>query len=329
MAILMKHYANLHMHSTHSDGRYTPEELARIAKELGYGAIALTDHDTVTGNAPMKAECDRLGLECIYGAEFCARFGTTGHVLHTAAFHFDAEHPKIQELISRMATRYAGITMDLFDIAVKNGQIKGISWDEVLELNPGIRWLTGNHVFSAMKAKGLLSTDEEKIAFLQSCFGTENKKALPKKDRPGFINVEEYIPIIHEAGGIVLVAHPHNQLTDVKLLTEIGIDGLEVWHSELPAPERREALKLAMEHDLYVSGGDDHSGLLGGQYYRFEHPEETKYYFPARTLGTTQYFFEEIRDMKKKPDRKEVMRELLENDELWQKTGGIIDDIQP
>jgi sugar phosphate isomerase/epimerase len=108
---------------------------------------------------------------------------------------------------------------------------------------------------------------------------------------------------------------------------KFGIDGIEVWHGELPAKERREALRLAMEYDLYVSGGDDHSSLLGGQYYRFEHPEETKYFFPARSLGTTQYFFEEIRDKKKKPDRKKVMQELLDNDELWQKTGGITDNL--
>ena len=45
----MRYYANLHTHSTHSDGKYSPATLARMAKEEGYGAVAVTDHDTVTG----------------------------------------------------------------------------------------------------------------------------------------------------------------------------------------------------------------------------------------------------------------------------------------
>ena len=324
MAELLKHYANLHMHSTHSDGRYSPEELARLAKEIGYGAIALTDHDTVTGNALIKAECEKIGLECVYGAEFCAKLKETGHVIHFAAFDFDSEHPKIKEHIWRMSQRYGGLIMDLFNRGVEIGGIKGITWDEVVEYNEPIRWYTPAHVFSAMKAKGVI-TDEEKASFYDTYFNNDLKKATPK--RYGFPDAAEFIASVHDAGGIILAAHPHERLDDVKIMLEYGVDGLEVWHSELPAWERREALKLAMECDLYVSGGDDHSSLLGGQYYRFEHPEETKYYFPAGTLGTTQYFFEEIRDKKKKPDRKAVMKELIDDDELWQITGGIIDKV--
>ena len=57
----MKIYANLHTHSTHSDGVYTPAELVKIAKDEGYGAIAITDHDTATAYPELKAECDKLG----------------------------------------------------------------------------------------------------------------------------------------------------------------------------------------------------------------------------------------------------------------------------
>ena len=66
----MKLYANLHLHSTHSDGPYTPAQLAAVAKNEGYGAAALTDHDTVSGCGQMKKECEKLGLEYIFGAEF-------------------------------------------------------------------------------------------------------------------------------------------------------------------------------------------------------------------------------------------------------------------
>ncbi len=323
VAEILKHYANLHIHSIHSDGRYTPEELAKIAKDLGYGALAMTDHDTVTGNAPLKDACDALGLEWIYGAEICARLTTTKKLMHLTAFHFDAEHPPLKEYLWQMSERYTGIVKYLFDRAVENGGITGVTWDEVLEYNKGVTWLCQNHVLRTMIAKGLL-TWADRTAFYDKNFPDEMKKEAPKLY--GFRDADEMIPMLHDAGAIICVAHPHECLDDVRYMAEkFGIDGIEVWHGELPAKERREALRLAMEYDLYVSGGDDHSSLLGGQYYRFEHPEETKYFFPARSLGTTQYFFEEIRDKKKKPDRKKVMQELLDNDELWQKTGGIND----
>ena len=324
MAVLMEHFANLHLHSTHSDGRYSPEELVRIAKELGFGALALTDHDTVSGNAFMKAECDRLGLECIFGAEICGRLQETGHLLHFTAFHLDPEHPPIKEHIQKMADRYGGMTMELFERAVSTGDIKGITWDQVREYNSGIEWLCYSHVFNAMKAKGLI-TDAERFDLQNKCFSNEQKRTTTK--RCGFPAATDIITHLHDAGAIVFSAHPHDRLEDVRILIEKRLlDGIEVWHGELPAWERREALKIAMENDLYVSGGEDHCGLLGGQYYRFERPEESKYFFPPRTLGTTRYFFEEIRDKKKKPDRKSVMQQLLDNEELWQRTGGIIDN---
>ena len=324
MAIIMEHYANLHLHSTHSDGRYSPEELARIAKDLGFGALALTDHDTVSGNALLKKECDKLGIECIFGSEICGRLPETGHLLHLTAFHFDPEHPPIRQHIKNMAERYGGMTEELFERGVAAGDIQGITWDEVREYNAGIDWLCYSHVFMAMRAKGLI-TDAERFILKDKCFSDVHQRSTVK--RHGFPEARDIITRLREAGAIVFVAHPHERLEDVKILIGQGlIDGIEVWHGELPAWERREALRLAMENDLYVSGGEDHSGLLGGQYYRFEKPEETKYFFPPRTLGTTKYFFEEIRDKKKKSDRKQIMQELIDNDELWQRTGGINDD---
>ena len=66
----MKIYANMHTHSNHSDGGYSPEELAAAAKKEGYGAVVLTDHDNITGFAEMQKACQVLGLETVLGVEF-------------------------------------------------------------------------------------------------------------------------------------------------------------------------------------------------------------------------------------------------------------------
>ena len=316
MSRLLHHYANLHTHSTHSDGRYAPDELVRLAKEIGYGAIALTDHDTVSGNPIMKRECERLGIEYVFGAEFYARLEETGKIVHLTGYGFDPEYPPIKEHVRMMGEKYSTQTRLLLEKAISLGEISGICWDDVTKYNEGIGWLVFSHVFNAMKAKGLI-TDEEREALKEKCFSSERKKSV--KSVGTYPSVRDVMKHIHDGGGIVLFAHPHELLDYVRVLAKEGLDGLEVWHSLLDAAERREALSIARELGLYVSGGDDHAGLLGGQYYRFEHPEETKYFFPPLTLGTTKYFFEEIRDMKKKPDREAVMDALLADDSLWER----------
>ena len=316
MSRLLKHYANLHTHSTHSDGRYAPDELARLAKEIGYGAIALTDHDTVSGNPIMKRECERLGLEYIFGSEFYARLEETGKIVHLVGYGFDPEYPPIKEHVRMMGEKYSTQTRELLELALSLGEISGISWDEVREYNAGIGWLVFSHVFNAMRAKGLV-TDDEREALKEKCFCSERKRAL--KSKYGYPDVRDIITHVHNAGGIILFAHPHGLLDYVRILAGEGLDGLEVWHGELDADERREAFTMARDLGLYVSGGDDHSGLLGGQYYRFPHPEETRYFFPPLSLGTTKYFFEEIRDARLHPDRRDVMSAMLADGEIWEK----------
>ncbi len=316
MAEVMKVYASLHAHSIHSDGVYTPAELAEVGKNEGYSALALTDHDTVTGNADMKRECEARGLECIFGVEFSTQSPKFDKQFHMTAFHFDPEHPEMKEYLWALSERETNQTRVLFRRGVDIGYIKGITWEEVLEYNKGISWLCNEHVFRAMKAKGLI-TDLEYPDFFKTCFGA-HRNEVPFQMK--FMDTEKLIPLVHRAGGIICLAHPKGQLHCVEYLKSLGLDGIEVWHSMLDAPMRREALSLARKYDLFVSGGADHEGLLGGEYGRYEHPEETIFWFPPLTLGTTKFFFEEIRDAKKKPERGALMDTMLADDTLWERT---------
>ena len=153
-----------------------------------------------------------------------------------------------------------------------------------------------------------------------------HRKEVPPKYQ--FLQAKEVIDLVHKAGGIACVAHPmppFGHLDYIDYLVKLGIDGIEVWHGLLKGKERRRALELAMEHNLYISGGADHSGLLGGQYSRYERPEETRFYYPPLTLGTTKLFYEEIRDRKKSSEREAVIKEMLADEELWVSNGGYDD----
>ena len=79
-------YANLHLHSTHSDGVYSPTELVKIAKEEGYKALAITDHDVASAYDELKSACEREGMECIFGVEFTV---SEPFPFHIVGFDFD------------------------------------------------------------------------------------------------------------------------------------------------------------------------------------------------------------------------------------------------
>ena len=109
-----------------------------------------------------------------------------------------------------------------------------------------------------------------------------------------------------------MVAHPHRQLETVPYLIELGIEGIEVWHPDLDERETAEALKIARSNDLYVSGGMDHSGLCGGQYRFYEDYKSCEWYVPELSMGTTREMFEEIRDRRLSPERRDLIGEYLE-----------------
>jgi len=309
----MKLYANLHLHSTHSDGVYTPTELAKIAYDEGYRAAALTDHDVASGNEEFMEACKALGMESLFGIEFSVhtdlyknpKSGKPGS-FHLTAFDFDPEYPAMKEYLHRMSMRETNQTEVLFHRGVEIGYIKGITWEDVLEYNAGITWLCNDHVFRAMKAKGLI-TDLEYTEYFNTCFGKHRSEVPRLYD---FKYDHEIIKLVHEAGGIVCLAHLSEQLKNlpdvaktgfapyVDRLVEMGLDGVEVWHQLLDEKQREETYRIALERGLYVSGGSDHSGLCGGQYDFFEDPKQSRFWIEPLSTGTTKEHFEEMRDKK-------------------------------
>ena len=306
----IKQYANLHTHSTHSDGVYTPEQIVAIAKKEGYGAFAVTDHETVTACEPVRIECEKNGMEWIFGAEFTSPCSSLGTAFHIVGYNFDPNYPKMKQYLEELSFCQTFETKFLFDMAVDEGSIKDISWQEVLDYNDGITWLCNEHVFRAMKDKGLM-TDTDYPDWFERLF-RDRRRIVPKAPYE-ILQAEHNIKLINDAGGIAIVAHPAGQLKFIESLIKMGISGLEVWHPDLrDRNEELEALNIAKKYDLMVSGGCDHSGLCGGQYDRFEDPTKCKFYFDEQTLGTTEFFFHELKASQKSAERKDVLDHYIE-----------------
>ena len=288
-------YANLHTHSTHSDGVYSPTELVRIAKDEGYRALAITDHDTASAYPELKAACDEAGLKCIFGVEFSVMRPFDFHIV---GFDFDPEYPEMKEYLAKMAMRQTDNTRQCFEAAVALGDITGITWEEVLEYNAGIPWMCNNHVFRAMKAKGLIE-ENEYMAWFDKNFRHQRGKFPPSYD---FLPLDKMVDLIKRAGGFAVCAHPNkNQLDRIDVLLDAGVEGLEVLHPSLSEETQARSLAICLERGLYVSGGSDHSGLCGGYYDSFESEEElhkSHLYIEPLTVGVTEEHFRELQNRK-------------------------------
>ena len=251
-----KKFANLHFHSTHSDGAYTPAELVAVGKEEGYKALVLADHDVATGVPELMALCKENGLDSMMGTEFtCEGFGQCFHML---GYDYDPNHHEMAAMLRYLSDKATFLAREQFDYCIAKGYLHDITWDEVVAHNPGITWFCNEPVFRTMKAKGQI-TDVEYWGFFKHF-----REYSPKFNPYRMPTAETMIGLIRAAGGVPVLAHPHNQIRYLDSLVEIGLMGVECSHHLLTEEEEIAFRAMAKKHGLYVTGGSDHHGLMGG-----------------------------------------------------------------
>lgn len=249
---------DLHMHTTASDGTMTPTELVEHAKAKGLAAIAVTDHDACHGVREAQEAGERLGVEVIAGIEVSAM--RESGTLHIVGLFIDPDHGPLREKCEAMLAKRAernermikrlgelGLPMTLDDVARQAG-------GEVLG-RP--------HVAAVMLEKGYVATRQE-------AFDKWLAKGKPAYFPKSLFDPEESIAMIHDAGGLAILAHP-DQLKcktrealdeDVARLKAQGIDGIETQWSNGSPEDMAFAKELAAKHDLLESGGSDfHGGM--------------------------------------------------------------------
>lgn len=265
-------YADLHLHTNFSDGTYTPEELAVHAKRCELSAVALTDHDTVEGCARMAVACKETGIEFISGTELTAEIN--GVELHLLGYCIDLDNPNLLNEVSHFqAVRQNRIRemvarLNRLDIPLKAEAVFAIANCR----SPG-----RPHVARALVQAGLCSSlDEAFERYLKI-----NRPAWVPKSK---ISALRAIHLIHEAGGVAVMAHPGLNRTD-DIIPEMvggGLDGLECFHSKHSTATSQHYLQLADEYHLLVTGGSDCHGmnkgrpLIGSIKLPYQHVERVK-----------------------------------------------------
>lgn len=250
--------ADLHLHSTFSDGRLSPRELVRLGQERGLTLLALTDHDSVNGLAEAWAAGQELALEVWAGVELgCDWQGREVHLLGLGLQNLDP----LQEALARLRRGRD----DRGKAMVERLQGLGlpITWEEVLAESGG-RAVGRPHLARVLVHHGTVrNVDEAFFRYLD-------------EGRPGYVQRYKLSPataieLIHTAGGLAMLAHPGMGITRSELngLLALGLDGLEVDHPAHSVVEARYLRHLAASRGLLSTAGTDFHGDGDRRHARF------------------------------------------------------------
>jgi len=252
---------DLHTHSNASDGTDSPSELIDKAISKGLDLIALTDHDTVGGwdeaITALKNHESNSKLELVLGSEVSCQ-GEDGTSIHMLGLLFD---PNYTPLISEFEkTRENRVTRMSRIISRLNEAGIEITIEEVNAQKRGDATLGRPHLADALVARGHVASREE--AF--NLFLHNGSKFYINHYSP---SPEVAIRLIKEAGGVAVIAHPLASRSGRKIdlmtlnqLIQAGLDGIEVDHRDHNEMERSELMRLAIEHNLVVTGSSDYHG---------------------------------------------------------------------
>lgn len=174
---------------------------------------------------------------------------------HIVALDFDPNHPRIRAYTQWTERIITELSVRRLEYCLKEGSIRDIAWKDVEDRFPDVGWYCNEQVFALLQERQGLA-DTEYWDFVRHFNGAPVQGVSNRKD------AEEMIDIIRAAGGIAVLAHPHNQTQFLPALKQIGLGGVEVDHPDLTPWNAQEAIRLAEKMDLYQSGGTDHTGLL-------------------------------------------------------------------
>jgi len=263
-------FADLHLHTQFSDGTFTPEELVLRAQNVGLACIALTDHDTVEGCARAAAACANVKMEFISGAELTAEHEDTE--VHILGYFLDTKNPVLLDRIGKFQ-------------AVRQNRIR----EMCAALNQLGIPLKAEAVFALANCKSpgrphvaRALVKEKLIGNLDEAFEKYLKKGRPAWVPKTKMSALEGVELIHEAGGLAVMAHPGLNRTDdiIPGLVKAGLDGIECFHTKHSTVMAERYLEIAEKYDLLVTGGSDCHGfskkqpLIGTVKLPYEHIEK-------------------------------------------------------
>ncbi len=250
---------DLHLHTTHSDGSYTPAELVDYVKKFDVTVMAVTDHDDISGVPEAMAYAGQAGVSVVPGIELSIDYPLQGRAhLHLLGLFIDIKSTALLDVLRSL--RQARRTRAAEILERLRAQKIDVTFEELQQEVSG-KSIGRPHIARLLVRKGLVQSIPE--AF-EKFLGRGAPAFVPKKK----MGLQQAIHIIHQARGLAILAHPvslfakdYRQLTDyLDRFRAVGLDGLEAYYSYHSEQLTEFLLRYAEEHHLAVSGGSDFHG---------------------------------------------------------------------
>ena len=247
---------DLHTHTCHSDGSYTPTELAREASEKNL-IVALTDHNTVTGLSEFLNEAERLGITAIGGTELSTVYG--GKEFHLLGLFIDPEHyDEVEELCTDYHKLKEKSNINLVDKLCEAGY--QIDYSEIKKRN--VKGSVNRaHIAAELVKQGYVSSINEAFDRL---LDEKNGLYVPPKR----LDLIEGVAFVRKIGAVPVLAHPLKEIDACELramlpeLIDAGLVGIETMHSSYSDEKISVSKEIASEFSLLESGGSDFHGSI-------------------------------------------------------------------
>jgi len=243
-------WIDLHVHSTASDGLYTPAQVVDLARRSGLAGVALTDHDTVEGIPAACAAARQWSLEIIPGVEITAEH--RGREMHLLAYFIRLDDEPLAAALARIRQH----RVERFWAMVERLRACGVALDQ-----QEIEDLAAEGTLGRRRLAEYL-VRIRKAATMHEAFrrylGDRERACVPKMCLPA----EEALALVRGAGGVAAWAHPSYDCNREVLgeLKNLGLEALEVHYPRHRSTRTRELLALADEFDLAITGGSDCHG---------------------------------------------------------------------
>ncbi|MFS8563199.1 MAG: PHP domain-containing protein [Rhabdochlamydiaceae bacterium] len=267
--------ADLHCHSTASDGTLTPVELITLAKEQKLSGLSITDHDTIDGYITAVSAAKEQGIRLGSGIEFSCEH--RGHPIHVLGYDYLLTNQEIQDFCKRHQVRRMDRNYAILEQLAKRGFVID---EKPLFALADTKTIGRPHIAQEMVKRGYVSSIQE--AFTKYL---GEGKACYVSGTP--FSIAETIDIIHGAQGKAFIAHPSllPRKMGISEILKFPFDGIECFYGRFSKDAAQTWLKIAKEKKWLVSGGSDFHGsikpetILGSSYIGqeefdkiFEHP---------------------------------------------------------
>jgi 3',5'-nucleoside bisphosphate phosphatase len=248
--------ADLHVHTTVSDGAYTASQVVAHARQAGLAAVAVTDHDTLAAIPDAVATARSLShpeIEVVPGVEITTEFG--GRELHLLAYFVRSDHAGLNATLDRLCARRRERFRDYLSKLAARGM--AIPEDRAKLVEAASPSLGRRHVAGLLVACRFAHTVHD--AFHRH-LGKLRAEVLPKDLLP----IEEAIALVHEAGGVASLAHPPTAYGDdeFRRLRDLGLDALEAVYPWGRSSQTERLREVARRVGLLISGGSDCHGPI-------------------------------------------------------------------